>query len=190
MNPQPFLPHLFLLNFPAVTNIVNFLHTFQILFMDIQGYRHTLFFFTQMGSYLISWLLHTIDLGIFSILYTDLLNLANASLHITIRYVFINEIWGQMLGFPNGSAVKNLPAVQEPQELWVQSPNNEDPPGEGNGYPLQCSCLETPMDREAWRPTVHGVAKIWTQLSGWIENKTKWKWSLSVVSDSLPPYGL
>ena len=28
--------------------------------------------------------------------------------------------------------------------------------GEGNGYPLQCSCLENPMDRGAWRATVHG----------------------------------
>ena len=32
-------------------------------------------------------------------------------------------------------------------------------PGEGNGNPLQCSCLENPMDRGAWRATVHGVAK-------------------------------
>ena len=31
--------------------------------------------------------------------------------------------------------------------------------GEGNGYPLQCSCLENPMDRGAWQTTVHGVAK-------------------------------
>ena len=29
-------------------------------------------------------------------------------------------------------------------------------PGEGNGNPLQCSCLENPMDRGAWRATVHG----------------------------------
>ena len=36
---------------------------------------------------------------------------------------------------------------------------------EGNGNPLQYSCLENPMDREAWRATVHGVAKSWTQLS-------------------------
>ena len=35
----------------------------------------------------------------------------------------------------------------------------EDPPGEGNGYPLHYSCLENPMDRGAWRATVHGVAK-------------------------------
>ena len=37
--------------------------------------------------------------------------------------------------------------------------------GEGNGYPLQYSWLENPMDREAWRATVHGVAKGQTQLS-------------------------
>ena len=32
-------------------------------------------------------------------------------------------------------------------------------PGEGNGNPLQYSCLENPMDRGAWWATVHGVAK-------------------------------
>ena len=37
--------------------------------------------------------------------------------------------------------------------------------GEGNGNPLQYSCLENPMDRGAWWATVHGVAKSWTQLS-------------------------
>ena len=35
-------------------------------------------------------------------------------------------------------------------------------PGEGNGYPLQYSYLENSMDREAWRATVHWVAKSWT----------------------------
>ena len=38
-------------------------------------------------------------------------------------------------------------------------------PGEGNGNPLQYSCLENPMDGEAWWATVHGVTKSWTQLS-------------------------
>ena len=33
-------------------------------------------------------------------------------------------------------------------------------PGEGNGNPLQYSCLENPMDREVWRATVHGVARV------------------------------
>ena len=35
-------------------------------------------------------------------------------------------------------------------------------PGEGNGNPLQSSCLENAMDRGAWQATVHGVAKNWT----------------------------
>jgi len=38
-------------------------------------------------------------------------------------------------------------------------------PGEGNGNPLQYSCLENSMDREAWWATVHGVTKSWTRLS-------------------------
>ena len=38
-------------------------------------------------------------------------------------------------------------------------------PGEGNGNPLQYSCLENPMDRGAWWAVVHGVAKSWTQLN-------------------------
>ena len=37
--------------------------------------------------------------------------------------------------------------------------------GEGNGTPLQYSCLENPMDRGAWKAAVHGVAKGRTQLS-------------------------
>ena len=37
-------------------------------------------------------------------------------------------------------------------------------PGGGHGNPLQYSCLENPMDRGAWRPTVHKVAKSWTRL--------------------------
>ena len=38
-------------------------------------------------------------------------------------------------------------------------------PAEGNGKPLQYSCLENPMDRGPWWATAHGVAKSWTQLS-------------------------
>ena len=45
-------------------------------------------------------------------------------------------------------------------------PGLERSPGERNGYTLQYSCLENPMDRGTWWATVHGVAKSWTQLSG------------------------
>ena len=37
--------------------------------------------------------------------------------------------------------------------------------GEGNGTPLQYSCLENPMDGGVWWATVHGVPKSWTRLS-------------------------
>ena len=37
--------------------------------------------------------------------------------------------------------------------------------GEGNGTPLQCSCLGNPMDRGAWKAAVHGVVNSWTRLS-------------------------
>ena len=37
--------------------------------------------------------------------------------------------------------------------------------GEGDGTPLQYSCLENPMDGGAWWAAVHGVTEVWTQLS-------------------------
>ena len=57
--------------------------------------------------------------------------------------------------------VKNLPAMQETQVRFL----DWESPGEGNGNPLQYSCLENSMDRGAWRVIVHGVAKTGTQLS-------------------------
>ena len=44
-------------------------------------------------------------------------------------------------------------------------PGSGRSPGEGNGNPLQYSCLENPMDGGAWWATVHGVAKSQTRLS-------------------------
>ena len=50
-------------------------------------------------------------------------------------------------------------------------------PAEGNGYPLQCSCLENCMDREAWWTAVHGVA--WTEKPGGLR-------SMGLKSQTLP----
>ena len=44
-------------------------------------------------------------------------------------------------------------------------PITQEIPGEGNGNPLQYSCLENPMDGGAWWAAVHGVAKSWKRLS-------------------------
>ena len=66
-----------------------------------------------------------------------------------------NQIQIFML-FLSSSAVKNPPASAGDVGLV---PVLERSPGEGNGHPLQCSCLGNSMDRGAWRTTVHGVAK-------------------------------
>ena len=44
-------------------------------------------------------------------------------------------------------------------------PGSESCPGEGNGNPLQYSCLENPMYRGAWQATVHGVTKVRQDLA-------------------------
>ena len=44
-------------------------------------------------------------------------------------------------------------------------PGSGGSPGEENGNPLQCSCLENPMDRGAWQYTAHGVARVGHYLS-------------------------
>ena len=60
------------------------------------------------------------------------------------------------MGSPGGSVVKNLPA--NAGDIGFISEWGKFP-GEGNGNPLQYSCLANPMDRGAWQATVHGVAK-------------------------------
>ena len=57
--------------------------------------------------------------------------------------------------FPGGLVVKNVPANARDAGLI---PGLERSLGEGNGNPLQHSCLENSMDRGAWWATVHGVA--------------------------------
>ena len=67
-----------------------------------------------------------------------------------------------MLGFPAGSDGKESACNVGDSGSMPESGRS---PGEGNGNPLQYSCLENPMDRGAWQTTVHGVAKSGTRLS-------------------------
>jgi len=60
------------------------------------------------------------------------------------------------MGLPCGSVLKNLPANTGDMGL-IPGPGRS--PGEGNGNPLQYSCLGNPMDRGAWWATEHGVTK-------------------------------
>ena len=59
------------------------------------------------------------------------------------------------LSFPGGLEGKALPVMRDLDLI----PESGRSPGEGNGTPLQYSCLENPMDGGAWEAAVHGVAK-------------------------------
>ena len=60
--------------------------------------------------------------------------------------------------------VKNLPANEQDLRDAGSVPGLGRSSGEGNGDPLQYSCLENPMDRGTWRVTVHRVTKSQTRL--------------------------
>ena len=60
-------------------------------------------------------------------------------------------------GFSGGSVVKSSPA--NPGDAG-SIPGLGRSTGDGNGNLHQCSCLGNPMDRGAWKPTAHGVARI------------------------------
>ena len=77
-----------------------------------------------------------------------------------------------MVGFPGGSEVKA--SACNAGDLG-SIPGSGRSPGEGNGNPLQYSCLENPMDGGAWWATVHGVTKSQTQLSEFTHSLTQEK---------------
>ena len=74
--------------------------------------------------------------------------------------------WRCRTSFPGGSVLQNLPASTGDVGDSGSIRELGRSPGGGNGNPLQYSCLENPMDRGAWRATVHGAAKrhIWTHF--------------------------
>ena len=67
--------------------------------------------------------------------------------------------------------VKNSPVNRGDIRDVGSIPGSGRSPGGGHGNPLQCSCLENPMERGAWWVTVHGVAKGWTWLK-WLSTHT------------------
>ena len=74
------------------------------------------------------------------------------------------------VGHPGGSGVQKLLANAEMQ-VWSLGQEYPLKKEEGNGNPLQYSCLENPMARGTWWATVHGVAKNQTQLNEWAQTQ-------------------
>ena len=84
-----------------------------------------------------------------------------------------HEVTEKLTHYPLASP--SAPSKQA--ELWIKSC------GEGNGTPLQYSCLENPMDRGTWKAAVHGVAEGQTQLSDFTFTFMHWrrKWQSTPV---------
>ena len=95
--------------------------------------------------------------------------------HICRLFFAISESIEIYLSLHTCFTIRGLPRWQSGKEtacqcrrrkrMWVWSLSQEDSPREGNGNLLQYSCLENPMDGEAWWATVHGVTKSQTWLS-------------------------
>ena len=94
-----------------------------------------------------------------------------------------------LLGFPGGSDSKKRKksACDAGDKSSIPGPGRCC--GEGNGNLLQCSCLDNPMDRGAWRATVHGVAENQTWLSThavlWARPRPLWPHQQNTVHTTL-----
>ena len=69
-----------------------------------------------------------------------------------------------LLGFPGGASGKGPPAVAGDEEMQVFSLGQEDPLEEGMAAHSSILAWRIPMDRRAWRATVHKIAKSQTRL--------------------------
>ena len=80
----------------------------------------------------------------------------------------LGALHGVAWGFPSGSAIKESACNAGAAGNIDSIPGKERYPRGGHGNPLQYSCLENPMDRRAWRATVHGVTRVrydWSNLA-------------------------
>ena len=71
-------------------------------------------------------------------------------------YIVFTAIYVAFAGFPGGSVVNNPSANVGDKDSFPESGRSLE---EGNGNPLQYSCLEKPMDREAWQAPVCGITE-------------------------------
>ena len=90
-------------------------------------------------------------------------NIPNLLLYAVVQFLLRFNLH-LLLGFPGGSVVKNLPAnVEEVDSI----PGSGRSPGEKNGYPLQYSCLENPVERGSWGAIVQG-GRVLQKVGHWM----------------------
>ena len=82
----------------------------------------------------------------------------------TVLMTLLSPTYLLKRGFCSGSAVKNAPVMQKPQEAQVRSLGWEDSLEEGIATHSSILTWRIPMDSGAWRAAVHVVTKSWTRL--------------------------
>ena len=93
-------------------------------------------------------------------------NVLTELIQASVHYCIITQFWTHSkwrrhctLGFPGSPVVKNPPVSAADARDTGSIHGSRRSPAEGKSNPLQYSCLENPMDREAWWATVHGITK-------------------------------
>ena len=80
------------------------------------------------------------------------------------RRNFVGKVMTLLLNMLFRWVIAFLPRSKHLLISWPHFREDVVPHGEGNGNPLQCSCLENPRDGGAWWAAVYGVAQSWTRL--------------------------
>ena len=93
------------------------------------------------------------------------------------RWTFFGKVMSLLFNMPSRLVITFLPRSKHLLISQLQSSST----GEGNGTPLQYSCLENPMDGGAWWAAVHVVAKSRTQLSDFTFMHWRRKWQPTPV---------
>ena len=75
------------------------------------------------------------------------------------KWTFVGKVMSLLFNMLSRLVIAFLPRSKCVLISWLQSPS-----AEGNGNPLQCSCMETPRDGGAWWAAVYGIAQSWTRL--------------------------
>ena len=151
----------------------------QELVMDREAWHAAVHGVTKVGTQLSDWteLIHSFRivlhstplLGKYILFFNFRATLPRKSLVTSIR--FPKHFWRFIIrkGFPGGTVAKNPPA--NAGDLG-SIPGSGRSLGKGNGNPLPNSCLGNPMDRGAWRATVHKVTKE-SDMTQWLNTNTR-----------------